>query len=265
MDLGLKGRRALVTGGSAGLGAAAAQALVTEGCQVVINSRDEARLARSAARIKETTGVQPGTAAGDLSRAADRVKVVNAAREQLRDGVIDILVCNTGGPPPGQFLELPGSAWTEAGQLLLESAIGLTRAILPDMVDRKFGRLIYITSVAVLQPVDELILSNTYRAGVTGFCKSISNNHARYGITANCVCPGYTGTERLANLMKTRAEKSGATPKQVIESLTEAIPARRIGKPEELAALIAFLASSQAAYITGTSIPVDGGAYRGLL
>jgi len=265
MDLGLKGKRALVAGASAGLGAAAAQALAAEGCQVVINGRDESRLAKSAVRIKEATGREPGTAVGDLSKPADRVKVINAAREQLLEGGIDILVCNTGGPPPGQFLDLPGSAWTEAGQLLLESAVGMTRAVLPDMVERKYGRLIYITSVAVLQPLDELILSNTYRAGVTGFCKSISNNYARHGVTANCVCPGYTATERLFSLMNTRAATANCTPEAMLAAVAENIPARRVGQPQELAALIAFLCSAQASYITGTSIPVDGGAYKGLV
>ena len=265
MDFGLKGKRALVAGASSGLGAATALALAAEGCRVVINGRDEERLARSAAKIKEATGQEPGMAVGDLSKAADRVKAINAAREQLHEGGIDILVCNTGGPPPGQFLDLPGSAWTEAGQLLLESAVGLTRAVLPDMVERKFGRLVYVTSVAVLQPLDELILSNTYRAGVTGFCKSISNNYARHGVTANCVCPGYTATERLTSLMKTRATAADSTPEAMLAAVANDIPARRVGQPQELAALIAFLCSTQASYITGTSIPVDGGAYKGLV
>jgi 3-oxoacyl-[acyl-carrier protein] reductase len=265
MELELKDKRVLVTGASAGLGAAAATALAAEGAQLVINSRSEENLKKAADRIEKANGNRPGVAVGDVSKAADRVKVINAAREQVRDGVIDILVSNAGGPPPGLFLEHSGQAWTEAGQLVLESAVGLTRAFLPGMVEQKWGRLIYITSVGVLQPVDELILSNTYRAGVTGFCKTLSNTYAQHGITANCVCPGYTGTERLASLMKSRAEAAGSTPKEMLHSITEQIPARRVGKPEELAALITFLASEKAAYITGSSIPVDGGAHRGLL
>jgi len=265
MDLGLAGKRALVTGASAGLGAAVAAELVAEGAAVVINGRDDRRLSQAADRIEQATGVRPGRAVGDISRPADRVKVINAAREQLPEGVIEILVSNTGGPPPGAFLDHSGNVWTEASQLLLESAIGLTRAVLSGMIERKWGRLIYITSVAVLQPVDDLILSNTYRAGLTGFCKTVSNTYAAHGITANCVCPGYTATERLAELMKSRADKAGTTPKEFAHALSETIPARRVGRPEELAALVTFLASDRAAYITGASIPVDGGSHRGLL
>ncbi|MBU0984473.1 MAG: SDR family oxidoreductase, partial [candidate division Zixibacteria bacterium] len=152
-----------------------------------------------------------------------------------------------------------------AGRLVLDSAIGLTRAVLPGMIERSWGRLIYITSIGVLQPVDTLILSNTYRAGVTGFCKTVSNNYAKYGITANCVCPGYTATERLQNLAGNLARDSGRTKDQVFADIAAQIPTGRVGQPEELAALIAFLAGERAAYITGTSVAVDGGAHRGLL
>lgn len=265
MELGLKGKRTLVCGASAGLGFAAAEALAAEGAAVVINSRDQSKLDKAASRIFEKTGVKPITAVGDLSKGADRIKVINAAREHLNDGKIDILVANTGGPPPGQFLEHSGEKWSEAHHLVFESAVGLTRALLPDMLEQKWGRLIYITSVGVLQPVNELILSNSYRAAVTGFCKTISNNYASEGITANCVCPGYTATERLADLAKRRAEATGQSPRQVVLSIAAEIPARRVGEPHELAALITFLASKQAAYITGCSIPVDGGRNGALI
>ncbi|MEW5795714.1 MAG: SDR family oxidoreductase [Candidatus Zixiibacteriota bacterium] len=265
MDLALKGKRALVTGASAGLGAATATALVAEGAQVVINGRDQGRLEVAARKIEAAAGVKPGLAVGDISKSADRVKVINAAREQLADGMIDILASNTGGPPAGMFLDHSGDTWREAGHLLLESAVGLTRAILPGMIERHWGRLIYITSVAVLQPIDDLILSNSYRSAVTGFCKTISNTYAKDGITANTVCPGYTATERLLSLAETRARAAGVTPKEAMQGFVGSVPAGRLGKPEELAALIAFLASDRAAYITGCSIPVDGGWHRGLL
>jgi 3-oxoacyl-[acyl-carrier protein] reductase len=265
MQTGLKGKRALVTGASAGLGAAAAMALASEGVELVINSRSRDKLQATADRIEQATGVKPGLAVGDLADQSERVKVILAAREQLRDGSLDILVSNTGGPPPGAFLDHSGEAWADAGKLLLDSAVGLTRAFLPGMLEQKWGRLIYITSIAVLQPVDELILSNAYRAGVTGFCKTVSNTYAGQGITVNCVCPGYTATERLINLAKRRAEQSGGTAEDVIREMAAEIPVGRIGKPEELAALIVFLASDNAAYITGTSIPVDGGLHKGLL
>lgn len=265
MDFGLRDKRALVTGASSGLGAASAMALAEEGVQLVINSRDQRRLEASARKIETATGTKPGLAVGDISSPAGRIKVINATREQVREGVIDIFVSNTGGPPPGAFLEHSGDTWSESGKLLLESAVGLTRAFLPDMLEQEWGRLIYITSVAVLQPVDDLILSNTYRAGVTGFCKTISNNYARHGITANCVCPGYTATERLASLVEKRADASGRTPKEMAREMAREVPAARFGQPEELASLVTYLASERAAYITGTSIAVDGGLHRGLL
>jgi len=265
MDTGLKGRRVLVTGASAGLGAAAALALAAEGAELVINSRDRKKLEATAGRIESSTGVKPALAVGDLADQSQRVKVILAAREQVREGVLDVLVANTGGPPPGAFLDHSGEAWADADKLLLDSVIGLTRAFLPGMLEQSWGRLIYITSIAVLQPVDELILSNTYRAAVTGFCKTISNTYAGKGITANCVCPGYTATERLLNLARSRAEQSGSTAEEVLESMAGEVPAGRIGKPEELAALIVFLACDKAAYITGTSTPVDGGLRKGLI
>jgi 3-oxoacyl-[acyl-carrier protein] reductase len=264
MDLGLTGKRVLVTGASAGLGAAAAMALAAEGAAVVINGRDLSRLETTAGKIESRTGAKPGLAVGDVSKSPDRVKVINSARDQLRDGVVDILVSNTGGPPPGAFLDQTGDTWREAGQLLVDSAVGMTRAFLPGMIEQNWGRLIYITSVAVLQPLDDLILSNSYRAAVTGFCKTISNNYAKHGITANCVCPGYTATERLMSLAESRAQAKGTTAKDELRAFSGQVPAGRLGRPEELAALIAFLASDQAAYITGSSIAVDGGVHRAL-
>jgi len=265
MDLGLTGKRVLVTGASAGLGAAVAMAFAAEGAAVVINGRDLNRLEATANTIESRTGMRPGLAVGDVSKSPDRVRVINSARDQLRDGMVDILVSNTGGPPPGAFLDQTGDTWREAGQLLVDSAVGLTRAFLPGMIEQNWGRLIYITSVAVLQPVDDLILSNSYRAAVTGFCKTISNNYAKHGITANCVCPGYTATERLLSLAESRAQTKGTTAKDELRAFSAQVPSGRLGRPEELAALIVFLASDQAAYITGSSIAVDGGAHRGLL
>lgn len=259
MDLGLKGKRALVTGASSGLGAAAATALAMEGVELVINSRNESRLEAAAREIFEKSGLRPKICAADISRATD------IQRLDSEVGPVDILISNTGGPPPGQFTTLPGEHWQEAADLLLVSAINLTRMVIDGMIRRKWGRLIYITSIGVLQPIDDLILSNTYRAGVVGLCKTISNNYAKHGITANCVCPGYTATERLARLAASRAEETGTSAEKIVEAFASLVPAGRIGKPEELAALITFLASDKAAYITGTSIPVDGGAVKALI
>ncbi len=259
MDLGLKGKKALVTGASAGLGEAAATALAAEGVVLVINSRSESHLKAAAERIRKATGVAPIIAVGDLSIPGERASVIKTS------GDIDILVSNTGGPPPGAFLDHDPIRFEEAGRLLLDSAVNLTRAFLPGMMNRRWGRLIYITSVAVLQPVDTLILSNTYRAGVTGFCKTVSNTYGHYGITANCVCPGYTATERLNELAASLASKAGTTPQQVMDGFAASTAVKRVGRPDELAALIAFLAGERAAYITGASIPVDGGSHKGLL
>ncbi|MDH4158078.1 MAG: SDR family oxidoreductase [candidate division Zixibacteria bacterium] len=259
MDLQLKGKRALVTGASAGLGAAAALALAKEGVDVTINARGEEKLEKTANMILGETAVKPVLAPGDVARENDIDRILETAAD------VDILVVNSGGPPPGQFIDLALSQWGEAHRLLLASAIRLTRGVIDGMLERKWGRLIYITSIAVLQPVNDLILSNTYRAGVTGLCKTISNNYAVHGLTANCVCPGYTATERLQSLAQKRAEAASTTAEAELAAFAADVPAGRLGRPEELAALITFLASDRAAYITGVSIPVDGGLMRALI
>ncbi|MEA3297529.1 MAG: SDR family oxidoreductase [candidate division Zixibacteria bacterium] len=259
MNLGLKGKRALVTGSSSGLGAAAAEALAVEEAEVAINSRNRERLEAAGKKIKEATGFEPSIITGDVSKPDDVKNIIASA------GQLDILVCNAGGPPPGQFVDHLEERWRESADLTLFSAINLTRAVIDGMRERRFGRVIFITSIGVLQPVDGLILSNTFRAGVTGFCKTLSNNYAGDGVTFNCVCPGYTATERLQSLAENMAEQSGKTSEEIISGFAAMIPAGRVGQPEELAALITFLASEKAAFITGASIPVDGGHHRGLL
>ena len=264
MDFKLKGRTALVAGASAGLGAAIAETLVAEGTRVVINSRDLDKLSSCADKIEQATGTRPGMATGDLAEVSERSSVLASATDQL-GGRIDILVVNTGGPPPGLFLDLKSTDWDEAGKLLLASAVEMTRAVMPAMVKNNWGRLIYVTSIAVLQPVDTLVLSNSYRAAVTGFCKTISNTYAKHGLTANCVCPGYTATERLENLASNLAKQEGIGADEIMQRFADETAVGRVGQPEELAALVAFLASDRAAYISGCSIPVDGGLYRGLI
>jgi len=259
MEFGLKGKRALVTGASAGLGLAAAQSLAAEGVELVINGRKADRLKAAAKQIEKATGIKPAVVAGDVSNTVD---VANIAAEA---GEVDILVSNAGGPPPGAFMDHAQEVWRDAYQLVLQSAVGLTKAVMDGMLRRKWGRVIYITSVGVLQPVDELVLSNALRAGVTGLCKTLANNYSSKGLTFNCVCPGYTATERLLSLAESRAKAADKTPEEILEGIASNIPSGRVGRPEELAALITFLASDQAAYITGASIPVDGGHHRGLI
>jgi 3-oxoacyl-[acyl-carrier protein] reductase len=265
MDLGLGGKTVLVAGASAGLGYAAAEALAQEGANLVISSRSAEHLRAAAERIEKATGIRPVTVTADLATTEGIGRITEAVQKDGTAGRVDILVSNAGGPPPGQFLDHTPEAWEGASRLVLDMAIGLTRAVLPGMIERKWGRLIYITSVGVLQPIDSLVLSNTYRAGVAGFCKTISNNYAKHGITANCVCPGYTATERLQNLAASLAEKAGQTPEEIMAGFAESTPAGRVGKPEELAALITFLAGEPAAYITGASIAVDGGLNRAIV
>lgn len=263
MDLGLKGRKALVTGASAGLGFAAALELAREGVELIINSRSADNIERAATRIETATGSKPVAIPADISSPVGIAYLLASIGAHGKQ--VDILVSNSGGPPPGQFLDQPAEAFASAGRLLLDSAVELSRGVLPSMIDKGWGRLIYITSIAVLQPVDSLLLSNTYRAAVTGFCKTVSNNYAHHGITANTVCPGYTGTERLNELAENLAQTNNTTPEKIMAEFAESTAAKRIGRPEELAALITFLASDRAAYITGCSIPVDGGANKALI
>jgi len=265
MELGLKGKGALVTGASSGLGAACALALAAEGADVVINSRNRDKLEACAQKIQSLTGHSVSIVAGDLTKPEDVTRIHSESVQALPNARIDILVSNTGGPAAGYFLDLPKEKWEESYNLILKSAVNLTRAVLTAMIEHRWGRLIYITSVAVLQPIDDLLLSNTFRAGLTGFCKTVSNTYAQHGITANTVCPGYTATERLTDLAASRAQKSGTTVDEILNGFAKLCPSGRIGRPEELAALVAFLSSERAGYITGSSIAVDGGAHRSLL
>jgi len=265
MDLGLAGKRALITGASSGLGFATAQSLAAEGAEVTINSRSKDRLEAAASRIEKAVGRKPRILPGDLANADDVSQILAAVEGSDGLGRVDIFVLNNGGPPAGMFDKQPTQNWDAGYQLILRAAVEMTRGLLDGMVSRRWGRLVYITSVAALQPIDDLILSNSFRAGVHGFCKTVSNTYARYGITANCVCPGYTMTERLTELAEKRATSTGATIDAQLALFAQAVPAGRLGKPDELASLITFLASDRAAFITGTSIPVDGGTNRALL
>jgi len=252
VDLGLQGRVALVGGASRGLG-----------CAVVLCSRDPVTLDRAAAAIEQQTGAETCAAAADLSDAAGVERVVSAAF--ARFGRVDVLVTNTGGPPAGAFESHSPEAWRGALAQNLESVLNLTRALLPGMKERRWGRIVNITSIAVKQPVDGLILSNSVRAAVTGFARTLANEVAPHGVTVNNVLPGYTRTERLVHLAEHNARSRGGDVRDAYEQWEREIPMQRLGEPEELAALVAFLASARAGYITGASIAVDGGWIRSLL
>lgn len=262
MDLGLKGRVAIVAASSTGLGEASALELALEGASVVINGRDEDKLTKAAAEIRSATGAVVLTVAGDVTEEQHVASLIAHAKERF--GRIDILVANAGGPPAGYFDDFAADDYRRAVELNLISTVNLCRAAVPHMRDNGWGRIVGITSIAAKQPVENLILSNTTRAAVSGFMKSLADQVASTGITVNTVCPGFHLTERLLNLTAKSAAKQGISTEEAIRRLAANIPANRIGDPKEFAAVVAFLCSERASYVTGTAIQVDGGVYRAL-
>ncbi len=247
MELGLEGRRAAVAAASAGLGFAAASALAAEGARVVICGRDRARIDDAAARIgRGCVGIVQ-----DVADAAGGQAFVAAAAEVL--GGLDVVVANGGGPPAGTFASTPLDAYGPALDLSLLSVVGMAMAAIPAMRERRWGRFVAITSVSVRQPIPTLILSNTARAGTTGFLKTVAREVAADGVTVNTVQPGLHATDRVRQLYG--ADDAAAT---------SGIPAATIGDPADFGAVVAFLCSEQARYITGAHVNVDGGAYAGL-
>jgi 3-oxoacyl-[acyl-carrier protein] reductase len=263
MDLGLKDRVALVAASSRGLGKACALELAREGAQVVVCARDAEHLADAAAEIATATGAEVFPVQADLTDAAQIRYLV--AETLARFGRVDVLVTNNGGPPAGFFVDFDDEDWWAAHQLTLLSAVRLIRAVLPAMRDRRWGRIINITSVSVKQPIDNLILSNVYRPGVVGLAKTLSAQLAADGITVNNVAPGYTRTDRVLDLARARAADGDQSVEEVLADTGSSVPMQRMGEPGELAALVAFLASERAGYITGTTIQVDGGYVASLL
>ena len=262
MDLGLKGKIALVAAASQGLGRAVAEELAREGSSLILCSRGGAPLEAAAESICKEFAVPVVAVAADLSETANVERVVKAGLDRF--GRIDILVTNIGGPPAGKFEDLSSEQWDAAHRLLLTSVLDLTRLVLPGMKERRWGRILNITSIASKQPVDNLILSNSLRAAVTGFAKTLANEVAADGVTVNNILPGYTRTERLVDLIDFLAEKENITSDEVKARWESEIPMRRLGEPSEFAALAAFLVSERASYITGSSIAVDGGWIKSL-
>ena len=246
MDLGLQDTRALVTAASKGLGRGCAAALAAEGARVFIVSRDEARLIDAEREVGAT-----GHLAVDLSLAGSPEKAVEAALAAL--GGLDILVCNAGGPPPGTFESTPVDTWETGYQLTLMSTVRLTKAALPALKESGRGRIVNITSISVRQPISNIVLSNAFRSAVTAMAKTLSAEVAPFGVTVNNLAPGTINTDRIRQLY-------GGS----IEDLARDIPAGRVGDPGEFGAVCAFLCSRQAAYITGQTIGIDGGALRGV-
>ena len=263
MDLGIEGRCALVAGASRGLGRAAADALAAEGVRLLLCSRDAAAIRRAAEEIAAQHGMEVTAKAADLNDPDAIAELHHAANRAY--GGVDILVTNTGGPPPGVFADLPQAAWDEAVHNNLDSVLHLVRGALAGMTQRGWGRVINITSIAAKQPVANLILSNSMRAAVTAMARTLAAEVAAHGITVNNVMPGYTRTERLEELAAHLAETRSVDQQAVVANWEREIPAGRLGEPAELASLVAFLASERAAYITGSSIAVDGGWIRALI
>ena len=259
MNLGLGDKVALVCGASRGLGRAIADELAAEGASLALCSRDADALGATAAGIGPDVMAVPA----DLAVPGEPTRVVEAAVERF--GRLDVLVANTGGPPAGTHDTLTLEDWDRATALLLRSTVELADAALPGMKDRGWGRILAVTSVAVKQPVDNLILSNSLRAAVTGYAKTLAREVAPHGITVNTILPGYTATERIAELNRANAEREGVDPAEIQARLEASIPLGRLAEPEEFAALAAFLASERAGYITGGAFAVDGGWLRGLL
>ena len=261
MNLGLKGKVALVCGSSRGLGRAVAEALVGEGATVVLCARNEAPLAAAVTALEHVGGRAFGVAA-DLAVAGEPTRVVEACISQF--GQLDILVTNSGGPPPGSLASFGRAEWQHATALLLESVVEATTAALPGMRDRGWGRILCVTSIVAKRPVDNLLLSNALRPAVAGFAHSLAREVAGEGITVNTILPGYTRTERVDELEHAAARDEGIDPAVVRARIEDEIPMGRLGEPAEFAALAAFLVSERASYITGAAFAVDGGWLRSM-
>ncbi len=262
MELGLKDKVAIVPASSKGLGRACALALALEGANVVICSRDSKDIKTAAKEISQQSGSEILPIKADVSNQQEIEKIVKKATGAF--GTVHILVNNAGGPPFGYFDVFDMEQWQKAIELNLFSTIRLTQLVTPYMKEQNWGRIINITSIAVKQPLDGLILSNTSRAGVVGFAKTISNELAKYNILVNNVCPGRIFTDRIKSLASSRAEKDGKSFDEVIESMQTDIPVGKIGTPEEFANMVVFLASEKASYITGNTIQIDGGLLKGI-
>jgi 3-oxoacyl-[acyl-carrier protein] reductase len=254
MNLGLKNKTAIVMAASKGLGKATAFALAQEGASVVIGSRDKKMLDATAKQIRDETGSKVLAIPTEVTSLKDLETIVTKAVAEF--GSIHILVNNAGGPPTGKFEDLTDDQWQKAFELNLLSTVRLTRLTLPFMKKNGSGRIINMVSIAAKQPVENLILSNAIRAGVLGMAKTLSDEVAKDNITVNSILTGSFFTDRIKHLYDS---------KEAFDALVNDIPLKRLGKPEEFGALVAFLASNQAAFITGTSLQIDGGSIRSLL
>ena len=263
MDLHLAGKVAMVAGASRGLGKAVAATLAEEGAELSICARSPEPLKRTAESLEQQHAVSVLAQAVDVTSDSEVSSWVDATRERF--GHVDVLVTNAGGPPASRFDSTDLSDWKAGIELNLLSTIHLCRAVVPLMRERKAGRIVAITSISVKQPVDGLILSNVTRLGVVGLFKTLANELAPDGIGVNVVCPGYTRTDRLEELATRMSKQQNVSEESIYGNWTNQIPMKRLGEPEEFAAVVAFLCSDKSSYVTGTCLQIDGGAVKGIL
>ncbi len=257
MDLGIANKTALVTAASQGLGKATALALAREGARVAICARNEAALRAAANDIEAATGAKVATFTCDLDSASDIEQLM--ARVVATFGTLHILVNNAGGPPPGAFAALTDADWQRAFDRTLMSAVRVTRAALPHMRKQRWGRVVNIASYSVKQPIPDIMLSNSLRLAVAGWAKTLANEVAADNVLINTVGPGWTRTDRVTQMLQTRAAATAQSAQQAEDRIVAGIPLGRLASPDEIASVVAFLASERASYITGTLVPVDGG------
>ena len=262
MDLGIRGKVAIVTAASQGMGRATAVALSREGCKIAICARRQDPLDAAADGIRKETGGEVLGFRADVSRAADIAAFVDTATTSF--GGVDLLVTNAGGPPTGRLEALTDEQWSQSYELTFQSALRLARACVPSMRSRGGGSIVAITSISVKQPIENLLLSNTMRAAVVGLVKTLARELAQDRIRVNAVAPGWIATDRLMDLMRVRAEREKRKLEDVIEEGIAEVPLGRFGEPQEVAETTAFLLSERAAYLTGNIIQIDGGLYRGI-
>jgi 3-oxoacyl-[acyl-carrier protein] reductase len=263
MDLGIAGKIALVTAASKGLGRGSAEALAAEGCRVAICARTAADVERVAREIGTRAAHPVVPLVADMSRPADIERLMGEVRSRLGDP--DIVVCNAGGPPPGTYATTKMDQFLPAVELSMMSSIRLTYAATPAMQAKGWGRIVYITSVSVKQPIPYILLSNTARAGLTGFMKTVAREIAASGVTVNAVLPGTHETDRVRQTAANRATAEGLTFEQALDAQRSGNPMRMLGDAGDFGAVVAFLCSQQARFITGENILVDGGSYAGLV
>jgi 3-oxoacyl-[acyl-carrier protein] reductase len=262
VNLGLKNRSVIVAASSEGIARSAAEKFAAEGARVAMCSRDEKKLNAAASKIRDSYDARVLAEPLDVTDAAAVEAFVAHVAQEF--GGVDVCVTNAGGPPPKMFLDTTAAEWQRALELNFLSVIHFARAVLPWMKMKQWGRLVTITSITVRQPVDDLIYSNAVRAGVLGLIKSLSNEFGKDGITVNNVGPGFTATERLKQLIAKRSKEAGVSAEEFEARLGAESPLKRVAQPEEVADAIVWLASDRASYITGQTLLVDGGIFKGL-